>query len=100
MILAMDIGTSSSRAAIYDAAGVRLIETTAQVSYPLETGSDGRAELRPTDLNRAIRQAVAATLNTWRAKKSPQAIAGIGVSCFWHSLLGLDKSDVVQEKDP
>ncbi len=92
MVLALDIGTSSSRAAIYDAKGARLIETTAQFSYPLQTGSDGRAELRPDDLNRAIRQAVAATLKVWRAKKSSQPIAGIGVSCFWHSVLGLDKS--------
>jgi len=92
MILAIDIGTSSSRSAIYDATGARLIETTAQAGYSLQTGPDGRAELRPADLDRAVRQAVAATLKTWRAGKSSRPIAGIGVSCFWHSLLGLDKS--------
>jgi gluconokinase len=31
-------------------------------------------------------------MKTWRAKKSPRSIIGIGVSCFWHSLLGLDQS--------
>ncbi|HUB66170.1 MAG TPA: gluconokinase [Candidatus Methylacidiphilales bacterium] len=89
MILAIDIGTSSSRAAIYDPAGARLPETTSQFAYPLQTGPDGRAELRPADLDRAVRQAVASTLKIWRKKKSPHPIAGIGVSCFWHSLLGL-----------
>jgi len=92
MVLAIDIGTSSSRSAIYDVAGTRLLETTAQFSYPLQTEADGRAELRPADLDRAVRQAVAATLKTWRASKSSSSIIGIGVSCFWHSLLGLDKS--------
>jgi gluconokinase len=92
MILAIDIGTSSSRSALYDATGARLLETTAQFGYPLQTGPDGRAELRPADLDRAVRLAVAATLKIWRARKSPRHIIGIGVSCFWHSLLGLDKS--------
>ena len=92
MILAIDIGTSSSRSAIYDSTGSRLPETTAQAAYSLQTGSDGRAELRPADLDRAVRQVVASTLKTWRAGKSPRPIAGVGVSCFWHSLLGLNKS--------
>ena len=90
MILALDIGTSSSRSAIYDTRGKRLIETTAQWNYPLQTGPDGRAELRPADLDRAVARAVIATLEIWRAKKQTRAITGIGVSCFWHSLLGLD----------
>ncbi len=91
MVLAIDIGTSSSRSAIYDATGTRLVETTAQFSYSLQTDSDGRAELRPADLDRAVQKAAANTLQIWHAHKSPRPIIGIGVSCFWHSLLGLDK---------
>jgi gluconokinase len=91
MVLAIDIGTSSCRSALYDATGTRLPETIAQFGYTLQTGSDGRAELRPADLDRAVRQAVTATLKIWRAQKSPRPIIGIGVSCFWHSLLGLDQ---------
>ena len=89
-VLALDIGTSSTRSAIYDARGVRHIETTAQVTYPLVTGSDGRAELRPSDIDRAVAQVVEKTLRAWRRKKSSGTLGGIGVSCFWHSLLGLD----------
>ena len=90
--LALDLGTSSTRSAIYDAKGQRLLETTAQITYPLITSADGRAELRPADLHHAVTHALEKTLATWRKIKSPaqKEIAAIGVSCFWHSLLGLD----------
>jgi gluconokinase len=90
VILALDIGTSSTRSAIYDAKGNRLMATTAQFTYSLLTGPDGRAELRPADLDRAMARALEKTLKAWRKLKSPAPIAGIGVSCLWHSLLGLD----------
>jgi gluconokinase len=88
-VLAIDMGTSSTRSAIYDAKGRRFAVTTAQVKYPLLTGQDGRAELRPADIERAVEKVVAKTLAAWK-KKSDAPIAAIGVSCFWHSLLGLD----------
>ncbi len=90
VVLALDIGTSSTRAAIYDARGERLIETTAQVQYPLHAGTDGRAELAPGDIDRAVTQVIGGTLAAWWKLRRPERIAGIGVSCFWHSLLGLD----------
>lgn len=89
-ILALDIGTSSTRSAIYDAKGERVLATTAQIAYPLQTGPDGQAELRPIDIERAVARVFAKTLKSWRTMKSPAPIAAIGVSCFWHSLLGLD----------
>ncbi|HEX4139605.1 MAG TPA: gluconokinase [Candidatus Methylacidiphilales bacterium] len=88
--LAIDIGTSSTRSAIYDARGERLLETTAQVAYPLIAGADGRAELRPEDLGRAVAGVLEKTFAAWRKTKARGPIAGVGVSCFWHSLLGLD----------
>jgi gluconokinase len=90
VFLAIDIGTSSTRSAIYDSRGQRLLETTAQFTYPLVTGADGRAELRPADLDRALARALAKTFAVWRRARPPGKIAGVGVSCFWHSLLGLD----------
>jgi len=88
--LALDLGTSSTRSAIYDAKGDRARATTAQIAYALQTGPDGRAELLPDDLEQAVARSLAKTLKVWRAMKSPAPIAAIGVSCFWHSLLGLD----------
>jgi gluconokinase len=90
VILALDLGTSSTRAAIFDACGRRLLETTAQVAYPLLSSADGRAELRPRDLQRAVEQVVREALAAWRRGHRHEALAAIGVSCFWHSLLGLD----------
>ena len=90
--LAIDIGTSSTRSALYDARGGRLLETTAQITYPLISGADGRAELRPEDLRRAVLGVVEKTFAAWRKERASRGatFAGIGVSCFWHSLLGLD----------
>ncbi|SDT88444.1 gluconokinase [Verrucomicrobium sp. GAS474] len=87
-VLALDIGTSSSRSAIHDASGRRLVPTTAQESYSLRTSADGRAELEPEAVRRAVFKIVAATLRQYPASAAP--ILGIGVSCFWHSMIGLD----------
>ena len=95
VILALDIGTSSTRSAIYDAKGNRLVSTTAQFEYSLITAPDGRAELRPGDIERAVAKSVAKTLQAWRRHGSSSPIAAIGVSCFWHSLLGVDANDRV-----
>ncbi len=84
-VLAIDIGTSSSRAAVHDARGRRLPGTTFQFAYPLQAGADGRAELRPADIARAVDRAVAGALKAYG-----RPVAAVGVSCFWHSLLGLD----------
>jgi gluconokinase len=92
VILALDIGTSSTRSAIYDAKGRRVLATTAQFDYPLISGADGRAELNPADIDRAVMAAFEKTLKAWRKLGKSSSIAGIGVSCFWHSLLGLDAS--------
>ena len=73
VILALDIGTSSSRTAIYDTKGKRLLATTAQFAYPLITGPDGQAELRPADLEKAIARAFAKTLQAWRKNEVPRA---------------------------
>ncbi|MDE1171638.1 MAG: gluconokinase [Verrucomicrobium sp.] len=86
-VLAIDIGTSSTRCAVYDRRGVRRVETTAQIAYPLQTSPDGRAELRPADIQRAVLKTVSAALKKWRGGP----IAAVGVSCFWHSLLALDE---------
>ncbi len=86
-VLAIDIGTSSTRAAIYDSRGKRVLKTTTQFTYPLATAPDGRAELRPFDIDRAVTKAVSHALRV-SGRRGP--VAAVGVSCFWHSLLGLD----------
>jgi gluconokinase len=92
LILALDIGTSSTRTALFDRNGQRLISTTAQQTYPLHTSSDGAAELDPKDLLSATRLCLEKTFAVYRNDPSlkGRSIAGIGASCFWHSLIGTD----------
>jgi gluconokinase len=92
LILALDFGTSSSRTALFDSAGKRLAGTTAQQTYPLLTSADGGAELEPGVLLSAVRRCLEQTMQYYRADATlrGQPIVGIGVSCFWHSLVGCD----------
>jgi len=94
LILAIDIGTSSLRTALFDARGWRLVRTTAQETYSLRVTADGGAELSPPTLRRTFLQCLAKTLRVYRADRTIQLrpIIAVGTSCFWHSLLGADES--------
>lgn len=96
LFLAIDIGTSSSRTALFDAAGTRIAPSTAQQTYPLHTDSDGAATMKPAALLKAIKQCLAATLQFRKSDKqlANLPIHGIGVSCFWHSLIGTDEKGI------
>lgn len=92
LLLALDIGTSSTRAAFFDSAGRRLEGTTSQHTYLLHTTADGGAEIDPAALLTAVRICLEETLAHAHARPElrGRAIAGVGVSCFWHSLVGTD----------
>ncbi|MEK0450978.1 MAG: hypothetical protein RL088_3246 [Verrucomicrobiota bacterium] len=90
LVLAIDLGTSSTRTAFFDTEGRRLAHTTAQQTYPLLTSPDGKAELEPGALLGAVKMCIAESLRLRRADPSLKnlAIAGFGTSCFWHSMIG------------
>jgi len=92
LVLAIDLGTSSTRTALFDHEGLRLPRTTSQQTYPLYTTLDGGAELEPAALLGAVRHCLEQTLRVYRtdAVLKARPIAGIGMACFWHSLVGLD----------
>jgi len=93
LILAFDIGTSSLRTALFHADGVRrIVPSTAQETYPLRTTADGGAEFPPGLLRDAALRCLDRTLETLRTDPALAGakITGIGSSCFWHSLIGLD----------
>jgi len=83
-VLAVDIGSSSVRAALYDFRGKRLPNTLARQVYVLETDLDGRAVLDPAELWRQTELCIESATKGWKN------ISAVGVSCFWHSLLGVD----------
>ena len=93
LVLAFDVGTSSLRTALFDPSAHRLAGTTQQREYALAYGDDGRAELSWRTLRSAARSCLAATLETYRALPATirPPIRGVGMSAFWHSLLGIGK---------
>lgn len=96
LVLAIDVGTSSTRTALFESRGTRLLETTAQESYPLLTGADGRAELDPAVVLEAVQSCIRQTIEHYRADAElrNRSIEAIGLSCFWHSMIGLNDEDV------
>jgi len=92
LILALDLGTSSTRTALFDAQAQRLAGTTAQHTYPLLTSADGAAEIEPGALMSAVLRCLEQTLQRYRTDPALRGrrIEGVGVSCFWHSLVGCD----------
>ena len=98
LILALDIGTSSSRAAFFDITAHRAAPTVTQHDYPLLTSADGMSEIEPGALFGAVRSCITETLHRRRADAALRArpIAGIGVSCFPHSMVGcVEKGEAV-----
>lgn len=84
-ILALDIGTSSVRAALYDLAGNVLPETMVKNERTLTVTDDGGAELTAEEGFAQICEAIEMVL-----EKTSEPIEYVAASCFWHSLLGID----------
>ncbi len=81
--LALDLGTSSVRSALFDDQARVIPGSRASIVYRVHHSADHGAELDPHVLLRATRRSL-------RLTKSPlQTVAGSG---FWHSLLGLDRA--------
>ncbi len=92
LILALDLGTSSCRSALFDVRGRRHLATTAQQTYQLLTDKDGKAELDAETVLKAMRACISSTLAAQEGddKLRGEAIAAVGTSCFGHSLVGTD----------
>jgi gluconokinase len=88
LVLAIDIGTSSARAALYDARGRELTETDARTLREFRTTPDGGAEddarRMLADVLRVVDEAHA------HAAALKLEVAAVAVSCFMHSLVGVD----------
>jgi gluconokinase len=92
LVLAMDIGSSSTRTALFDEKARIVPGTDARREYTVEYAADGAAELSPFRLERAVRSSLRETLRAHSSSRlSRIPIAGLGASAFWHSLLGLDR---------
>jgi len=84
-VLALDVGTSSVRAALYTMAGQAIPGAAARLAHQVAYLPDGGVESRAETLLDCVGKAVEQCLVS-----RPGAVAAVGISCFWHSLLGLD----------
>lgn len=89
LVLALDVGTSSVRASLYTEEAREVPGTQARTPINISTTIEGGAEL---DAREALEQ-VARTIDMALALAGDNQslrIETVAVSCFWHSLVGVD----------
>jgi len=84
-VLALDVGTSSCRASLYDLHARPVEAGSVQIVYAAHVTAEGGAELDPNVLIEEVRGAIEQVL----AKRQPR-VAAVATTTFWHSLLGVD----------
>ena len=86
-ILSVDVGSSSVRAELYDGSGTGLEETETKLDYDFEYTADGGATTDADGLIGLVARAIDGALSGIKDAE----IAGVAMSTFWHSVLGLDR---------
>lgn len=87
-VLAIDVGSSSVRALLFDARARQIDSTEHQTNYALETTPDGGSTALPDALLHLVVRCIDHALAS--AGERSNQIAAVGVTTFWHALLGLD----------
>jgi len=88
LVLALDLGTSSLRALLFDREGRGIYGTEEQLRYQLRTTADGGAEVDAPPLFDLLLRCIDGAVD--RAGDDSAEIVAVGTTGFWHSLLGLD----------
>lgn len=88
LILVLDVGTSSVRAALYDENAVRLDHTFVKNNRQLTVTEDGGAEIGAEEALNQVAAAIDEVLE--KADEAAAKIEFVAASCFWHSLVGVD----------
>jgi gluconokinase len=89
LVLTLDVGTSSVRTLLFDAGCRAVPGSETRLEYRPRIGADGTAEADADRLERLAHRAITATL----AGAGAAEVAAVGVSTFWHGLVGLDAGD-------
>ena len=89
-ILALDIGTSSVRSALYDGRAEVLPETMVKNERVVKITTDGGAEIDADQAFEQVVQAIDDVVNRCPSEVAETEFAA--ASCFWHSLIGIDEN--------
>lgn len=94
LVLALDVGTSSVRAELYDVQGRRIEGVEGRTKYQMTVTQDGGVEIDANQLVAIIGQTIDQCLQTAAAvvPDLDTAISAVGYSNFWHALLGVDEA--------
>ena len=88
LTLTLDIGTSSTRVLLWDTQGREVEGVRAQLPYEMNTTQDGGVEMPMESMLGYV--GICLDLALTQAGDRAQAIRAVGISTFWHSLLGVD----------
>lgn len=88
-VLAIDAGTSSVRALVFDRLGNPIEGAEAQLPYLIETTPDGGATFDADDLLELSLATIDLLVRS--AEEVMSHVTAVGTTSFWHSLLGLGR---------
>src|SRR5260221_12065039 len=91
IILALDVGTSSTRALLFDAGGAAVRGVQSQHSYQLTFSSEGEVAVDPDMLVEKGAQTIDEALHM--AGPLADSIGAVAIDTFWHSLMGVDANN-------
>lgn len=87
LVLAVDVGSSSVRALVFDRLGRSVDRLRVHLPYEMRVTPDGGVEVEADLLVRLVATAVDRVLD--RAGRRRAEVEAVALSTFWHSLLGI-----------
>ncbi len=91
IVLSIDIGTSSIRSQLYDAAG-RVVENAGgRIKYAMSNTDDGGAFIDLNELCEMVYKVIDVAVDD--AQRLGVSIAAVACCTFWHSLAGIDHNN-------
>ncbi|HTE86435.1 MAG TPA: FGGY family carbohydrate kinase, partial [Dehalococcoidia bacterium] len=87
IVLTLDVGTSSVRAMLWDERGDTCAGWEAELPHQMTLTPDGGVETDPRRLLKRTTRCIDLVLE--RAGRRAGSIAAVGISTFWHSLMGI-----------
>jgi gluconokinase len=94
LALALDVGTSSVRAVLYDLAGRQVEAIEGRTHYQMTATQDGGVQINPDKLIEIICATIDQCLQA-AAIQIPDlnnTICAVGYSNFWHAMMGVDRN--------